>query len=400
MSYKVYGDEKYKKYLAHQIRRQKMCEMNIECVPNGIIVNEHLHGFGVFDSNFKFVKSSSQVRENNGQFIPKFNHKNIPYIDADAVFVGNVMPQFGHFLLEHMNRAYAFLDPKFKNAKAVLIDNKSVSPVPEYMFRLLELVGVKRENIIILTQTTRFRNVYVPRQGYNLPVYSSAEFGATYQKIASNFKIPKSAPRKIYMSRCKLKSRKTYGEEAVQNVFQKNGFTIFYPETMTLDEQIKTVAGAEVLAGCAGSALHLSLMMKPGGTVIQLKRNRLNKDNASTQYLLNRTVNLNSIFICASCEKVKTGHGAEAPQVIGGGNKYLKEFFDDYGFKYTARDIAPDAGAMKEYDAALQEYIKSHGSRLSVLIRRKIVRFSACLIPGRENRNHWRHWLRAKLKLS
>ena len=46
----------------------------------------------------------------------------IPYIDEDAIFIGNVFPQFGHFLLEHMNRAYALLDDKYKNMKLILVN--------------------------------------------------------------------------------------------------------------------------------------------------------------------------------------------------------------------------------------------------------------------------------------
>ena len=113
MSPVFFGDEDFKKYFKKSVERQYMRETSVEQYPNGIIVNEHKHGFGVFDEHFHFVKSSRQVRKNNGQFIPKFNHENIPYIDEDVVFIGNVFSQFGHFLLEHMNRAYALLDKKY-----------------------------------------------------------------------------------------------------------------------------------------------------------------------------------------------------------------------------------------------------------------------------------------------
>ena len=183
---KFYAQKSWIRWFFKNTRNQYMRDVLVTEYPKGIIVNEKLHGFGVFDKDFNFVKASRQVRKNNGQFVPSFDHNNIPYVDEDAVFVGNVYPQFGHFLLEHMNRAYAALDKKYKDMKFVLINNKSVEPVPEYMFLLLEFLGIPRKNILILEQTTRFRNVYVPDQGFNLPICSSNEFGKTFAQIGTS----------------------------------------------------------------------------------------------------------------------------------------------------------------------------------------------------------------------
>ena len=375
-----------------------MRDVHISEYHNGIIVNEKLRGFGVFDEHFHFVKSSSQVRKNNGNFYPKFNHNNIPCVDEDVVFVGNVYNQFGHFLLEHMNRAYARLDDKYKNMKYVLINNKSVDPVPEYMFTLLELLGIKRQNILILEHTTQFRNVYVPDQGFNLPVYSSDKFGQTFQKIADNVKSEKTVYDKIYVSRAKLKSRKTYGEEKIQQIFERNGYKVIYPETLPLEQQIAIIKDCKYLAGCAGTALHLALFMKPGGTVIQIKRNSLNEDSAPTQYLINNTKQLNSIFINASIETVRTDHGSETPQIIGV-NDNMRKFFEDFHFKMVKSDFEFDAVAHDEYEHALVEYQSVHGTKFMELVKRKIVRITACFIPGRYNRSVYRRWLKKKFGL-
>ena len=277
--------------------------------------------------------------------------------------------------------------------KYVLINNKSIQPVPEYMFTFLELLGVPRDNIIILEKTTRFRNVYVPDQGFNLPVFSSKKFGKTFQKMAESVK-PKKFD-KVYVSRTRLQSRKTYGEEKVQKIFEKNGFKIIYPETLSLREQIAYMRGAHVLAGCAGTALHMSLFMKPGGTVIQIKRNTVFDDNAPTQYLLNQTGNLNSVFINSSVETVRTGHGFSRPQIIGVNDNMIR-FFDDFGFKTTKKDLEHDDAAFAEYENALVEYKALHGTNFMEKVKHKIVRISACFIPGRYNRSVWRRWLKGK----
>ena len=58
-----------------------------------------------------------------------------------------------------------------------------------------------------------------------------------------------------------------------------------------MTEQIALVKNARVLAGCAGTALHLALFMAPGGVVVQIKRNARAKCNADIQNLINKTNN-------------------------------------------------------------------------------------------------------------
>ena len=63
MNVKIYADKSWIKYFNKEIRKQYMRDVQINEYPNGIIVNEKLRGFGVFDKDYKFVKSASQVRK-------------------------------------------------------------------------------------------------------------------------------------------------------------------------------------------------------------------------------------------------------------------------------------------------------------------------------------------------
>lgn len=397
MKLDIFGRQVWKRwFVRHTCKQYIKQDVKIFQITRGIIVNEHKHGFGVFDNNFKFVKASSQKRKKDGQFIPKFNHKNIPYIDEDVIFVGNVYPQFGHFLLEHMNRAYALLYKKYKNMKVVLINNKDVNPVPNYMIELLKMLGAK--DVLILNETTQFKNVYIPEQGFNIPIYSSNDFGKTYAAMADNVPSSEEIYDKVYVSRSAMNERKTFGEEFVQEIFKNNGYKIIWPEQLPLTAQIGIIKNCKCLAGCAGTALHLALFMKPGGTVIQIKRNRILKDNSDTQYLINNTVGLNSVFVDASIEKQKTDHGAFTPQIIGL-NKYMRLFFDKNNFIYDKTLPVFRQVDMDNYDNLLQQYNEMHGGNISVWIKRKFIHLSACFIPGRENRGNYRRWLKRKLKL-
>ncbi|MBN1282108.1 MAG: glycosyltransferase family 61 protein, partial [Alphaproteobacteria bacterium] len=384
-------------YLNNKIKKQFVKSISVSEIPNGIIVNEGLKGFGVFTKDKKFVKSSSQMREKNGQFIPKIKHiVEIPFVDEDVLFFGNVYPAFGHFLLEHMNRAWALLMDNYKNMKVVLINNKHCD-VPEYMYKLIELIGVKRKNIIILDKTTQFRNVIVPDQGFNIPLYTSYGFKSVFDKISQNIEPLENVYEKIYVSRVALKTRKTYGEERVQKIFEQNGYHVVYPELLPLEKQIAYMKTCKSLAGCAGTALHLALFMPDGGQVIQIRRSKRKKCSATVQYLINNMKNIESVFISGSIESVKTDHFDSAPQIIGI-NKYMHQFFYDHGFKYSDEDLAFDKDAWKEYKNAMHYYKKTKGSVFMNNIKHLIVRLSAGFVPGRERRGRYRTWMKKILK--
>lgn len=397
MAYTIIGDTNFKNYFIRAVHKQSKKDTYIKCYDNAIIVNEHKKGFGVFDGNFRFVPESLQTRRNKSQFVPKhFNRDGIPYIDKDVVFIGNVNQYFGHFLLEHMNRLYALLDNKYKNKSVVLINDAGLEKIPGYIFSFLELFGIKREKIIILNKTTRFKNVCVPFQGFNARLYTTDAFGKVFDRICKN--VPDTdIYDKIYVSRTKLDNKhKTLGEEKIEKIFAKNGFKIIYPEKLSLERQISLIKNCRVLAGCAGTALHLALFMKKGGTVISIKRNRRSACNAMIQNNVNNTKELYGIFISGSVETYKTFHSTDAPQIIGV-NKYMQKFFDEYGYKYTKNDIDVDVKAMQQYKKALAEYKQTHGNLFLRKIKRFVIKFSSIFVPGRERRNKYRTYLKQKL---
>ena len=394
MSCKIYAPDGYKKYFEKETRNQSIVSgLPIDDIHRGIIaVDARDHGFGVFDENRQFVKSSLQIRKDRGQFIPKLP-KDIPYVDEDVLYFGNVYPSFGHFLLEHMNRAWGWLRDEYKHCKVVLVNNQQLEKVPGYIFALVQALGVKQEDVIVLKTTMQFRRVIIPHQGFNIPLSASVEFGEAFSAMADNAFGP--SYDKVYVSRDKLKDRRTYGETKIQQIFEKNGFRVIYPETLPLQEQIAAVKNCRMLAGCAGTALHLALFMPRGGTVIQLKRNSENHDNGPVQYLINNSLDLDSVYVAPSIEEAPTAHFTNAPQIIAV-NQYMKQFFDDFGFEYSDDDLLPDTAAIAEYRAAMVEYQKQGGTVRMNKIKHAIIKYTACLIPGRERRGRYRAYMKRR----
>ena len=393
----VYSDFFYKFWFWRNTFSLGLRQNKIVHVKNGIIAIQN-GSYGVFDEQFHFVRESFKTRGRARQRVPRIKKSDIDFIDKDVVYMGGVMPHFGHFLLEHFCRAYAMLDADMRD-KYVVFANYKDATVPQFVYDMMGLVGVPRERVFIIDKTTRFRNVYVPTQSFDMFRYTSPEYGKIFDYIVNN--IDNGAGRyskKIYISRAKMGTRRILGEEKIQSIFERNGFQIIYPETMSLQDQAAIVGHCNILAGCAGTGLHLALFMPRGGTVIQIKRNRKNKDSASTQTLINRTRGLHGVFVSAAVEKNKSPHYSDMPQIIGM-TKYMRKFMDDFGIKYNNGDVNMNQSDLDEYNRLYEIYNNTHTAETCIYrILNVFIKLSACVIPGRDNRKKYRAFLRSKIR--
>jgi len=88
-----------------------------------------------------------------------------------------------------------------------------------------------------------------------------------------------SPSKRIFISRSKLDksgvdSRSLSNRETIESIFKSFGFEIFHPEKHSVEKQINMFRNADLVAGEAGSGLHNSVFMKPGGTIINLQSSR------------------------------------------------------------------------------------------------------------------------------
>ncbi|MBO5947129.1 MAG: glycosyltransferase family 61 protein [Alphaproteobacteria bacterium] len=391
----VFGPKEYHEYVHQQCACCNVKKRpNIVRVDNGwVCVYHKQHVMGVYDAQNKFVSESNLMQKNsNSHRVSRtpFMGKMLPYIDVDVVFLGDVHWHFGHFLLEHTNRLWAIKEKLPSGVKYLFIYSEVAKQVPQYVYSFMELMGVTREDIIILEQDTRFRNIYIPESvcdGKNV----FKQWKSTFDVMANNAQADEVYD-KIYLSRTALDKRTVFGEVAIENIFRKNGFHIVYPEKLPLAKQVALVKNAHVLAGCYGTALHLALFMKPGGRVIGIKRNSKDADNCASQYLINSVANLDSVFVWGSVETEKTQHFTSVPQIIGL-NQYMREFFEKYGFEYDAQDWESNT-EFQEYQESLKQYKKKFGGACRNKIKRTVIKITACLIPVRGWRGKYRSWMK------
>lgn len=393
MLFRVFGPDKYgirvkekcKPYCCDNIPKVKYCENAIVCA------SQKRHKMGVYDARWRFVPESGvKVRRKHVQ---KYNSvRAVPYVDYDVMFLGEVHWHFGHFLLEHTDRLWAAMQ-KQNVQKFVFVFNKNAGKIPSWLYEFTSMMGIKCDDVLVIDKTTRFKSVSVPEPSVNKNAWTSL-WPETFQYMANNVKDVVCAD-KIYVSRDSLKHRRTFGEKSVQSVFKKNGFEIVYPEQLDLPHQVAIMKNARVLAGCAGTALHLALFMKPGGRVVQIKRNSGYDDNCVSQHLICDACGHDLDLIWASAEIEQTQHFTNVPQFISVG-KYMQNWFDENKFNYDANDTVQDAHEFAEYSDALVLYKKQYGGKEWNKFKKKMIKLSACFIPVPRLRDMYYNFMKNK----
>lgn len=375
--------------------------LHVRAVPNGIVaVDIKNETFGVCDANGKFIPESAHRRNNTyrKRAVPHCNPDKVRHIDADAVYCdgGWWVRHFGHLLCEGLNRTYPILDKKYRNCKYVFVLPGN-DEIPSYSMEILNLLGIPRENIICAHDSISFNTLYVPTQATDLCAYSSREMADICRTIADNVPDDGEHYDKIYVSRLAMGARKTFGEERIQKIFENNGYHVIYPEQLSVARQISLMQHCKYLAGSAGTALHLALFMRPGGTVIQLKRNTYVGDSVAVQNLINQTVGLDFVLIWTSVESTPTDHFTDCPQIIGA-TKYFTDFLKWAKFKFSYQDLFVDARTVHEYNVMLSAYNKTHSKTFARRVKKLIARLCSCWVPGRSRRKSAREFFEKILK--
>ncbi len=91
-------------------------------------------------------------------------------------------------------------------------------------------------------------------------------------------------------------------DRALDEVFAAAGYAVVVPESLPVLDQLRLAAGAEVLAGGAGTALHLSAFAPPGTRVIEIGDTRSPDTQVPQQQVIDHLRGHPSVFLPARLE--------------------------------------------------------------------------------------------------
>ena len=273
-----------KELLKSAVEKNYLSNKTLKCVcyDNAYVLPPVSGGVGgVVTRQLDFISSTAfegfEQREFDGQ--------GATYEDCDVIFLGYFYHVWGHYFTDNIKRFWFLYTDEAKKlieggARLVFISafNKKIS---ENGQKLFSMADADSGSFRLITSITQFRKVYVPEISFftTMPVeflgerFYTKEFEETISRIRA--KIKKTIVLdKVYFSRLGLTNNywREYGEWNIERLFKKKGYTIVYPETLCLEDQLSILANCSHFATTEGSIAHNSIFCSPGTDVVIVRK--------------------------------------------------------------------------------------------------------------------------------
>lgn len=286
---------------------------------------------GVVDCDGQYVEMSGiPLRVQHG-----YSFENPEYKDEKVVYCGYLINHWGHFLIEAVTRLWYFTENDLTVDKYVFfIEEGSDRQISGNYLEFLKLLKIW-DRLEIINKPTTYREVIVPELGIVCRESYTPKLLKVFDAVAENVVADPSweTPEKIFYSRSQFKKGMPFefGFECIDNFYEKNGYTILYPEKVPLSRMIHYIRHAKVVASLSGSLPHNMLFANQGQKLEIVERLVINDDNQTD---VNRLRELDVTYIDANMPVYSVGF---VGPVVMGYNEYLRQFAEDHGY------AAPDS---------------------------------------------------------
>lgn len=195
----------------------------------------------------KYVFFKKKVRT---QLYENIKKNNILYID-ETIFYFPIYKAYGHFLFETLGRFWVLDHIPIKKLISN-IDNK------KWVLDLIKPFGFYEKDIIFANNVPiKIEKLIYSSQISTTGRFFSKDIFNIFKKITNYYEdTSKKYYDKIYLSRKNIHKRSLINENEVEEIFIKHGYTIIYPELLSIRKQINIILNANHIAGPIGSQIH------------------------------------------------------------------------------------------------------------------------------------------------
>jgi hypothetical protein len=197
-----------------------------------------------------------------GDFVPQ---------PGRAIYLGNLFSHFGHFVLESLSRMWPIrsLGMSFDTYYFHGWDGVSSGQMMglDFARTCFKALGIPIERVRLIPDTgVRLSSCLIPQQLLEVNRQVHELFGSLFASIVdySKLHVPQDGPKsydRLYLSRLD-QPRRAENEEDIESIFRDLGFLVVAPEKLTFGQQLALVSEAKIVAGCAGSNMHLAAFAK------------------------------------------------------------------------------------------------------------------------------------------
>ena len=224
---------------------------------------------GIVSSNGEFQQSSAWHEGCLSGYA--FDSRDAQYRYEKVIYIGCLYHIWGHAITDNFKKIW-YLKDTYQNKKLVYITVNN-APLPSYVYELFKLAGIDLHKAEHIKQITQFKEIIIPDNSIvniNEERYFSNEFTQIIDRI--NSQIPIKNVGKVYFTRTHLKQNRDIGEDKIEEVFRKKGYTIIAPEEYSIKEQLTILKNCTYFVATEGSISHSSIFCKPETEVILLRK--------------------------------------------------------------------------------------------------------------------------------
>lgn len=250
------------------------------------------------DSNLSVSRYKNVVLQPDGNWTESHEGGGGKYI-----YIGDMMSIWGHCITDNLKKLWFLKTRDYiklrENGYAICCTIKG-GILPENFKKLLLLLDVNVADILIVNSKLTAEEFVVPEDSIvirNGKRYYYPQYKTTIDTVCCKIPLNETLPNRIYLSRTKLKGdKKEYGEQQIEAVFKKLGFTIVYPEQLSFEEQMQLYRNCKVMASTEGSVAHNCLFAKDGLKQIVIRKSVLIN---SYQFMMMSLKNVDVTYIDA-----------------------------------------------------------------------------------------------------
>jgi len=270
----------------------------------------------VHDASGALVEASQKIGGLGGNQLAQADPARVkPRSDARRLegtwlYGGHWIGHFGHFFTETLTTLWPEPEPVAGLVfHAYFGGDVGIAP---WQSQLVDLAGYPGDPIeVVDREPLRVERLRVPSRSVVVNGWAHPGAAAVWDRVVTAAGGPApDAPPRVYFSRTSFNAglraagRPTRTTEerdrALDEVFGDAGFAVVTPEELPVIDQIRLAAGAEVLAGCAGTALHLSAFAPEGTRVIEIGDARSPDVQVPQQQVIDHLRRHPSVFLPAA----------------------------------------------------------------------------------------------------
>lgn len=236
----------------------------------------------ILPSSFKapYVRQlwNERIRECGPSFatIPEDARKHERELEGSFYDLNCAIPgHFGHFITESVAKMWGWDEAKrqIPNLKALYrLPHSDFDPVVERA--IFSAYGISEDDIEWVSEDVIVNSLVTASQMWHNAYmhFAHPDIRATWRRLqAALVHRDESLPKKIFVSRKHApENRLCRNLSEVEDYFVEQGFSIFYPEGLTMREQASAFGNARVIAGFGGSAMFNVLFASQLETMILL----------------------------------------------------------------------------------------------------------------------------------